>query len=520
MLPDFRVRQRDYLLEIARALTEELELTPLLDRILGIAIEMLAGRAGLIALHAEPSWHVAASKNLTPQYHRHIEKLVAHISEGEESALVEIQEIMNAIQRLTLTASMGLLNGVGLPLMAHKKVIGVIFIFRNYASVFSNNDRLLLRSFADQAAIAVVNAQLYTQINNEKKRSDALLDSAADGILILSPAHIIERCNATISRLMGIPLDQYIGKTHDEMIRWRNPAEGPSLDEAESMGWPLSPSAQLYVEGDLERPDQTPLPVGISYAPLLSPDGQLLNIIMTVRDNTRFRQADDLKSTFISIISHELKTPVALIKGYVATLRRDDARWEKQVVNDSLAVIEDETDRLTALIDDLLDASRLQTGGISLKRSDVNLTDIVQHLVERFKTQSNTHEFVIDMPEDFPILLIDEERIRQVISNLFSNAIKYSPGGQILFTGQILPDKVILCVHDEGPGISQDDLPHIFDRFYRASEAVKTTKGAGLGLFLARSIVEAHGGRIWVESKPDRGTRFCFSLPHSSSSEN
>ncbi len=229
--------------------------------------------------------------------------------------------------------------------MAHKKVIGVIFIFRNYAGIFSNNDRLLLRSFADQAAIAVVNAQLYTQINNEKKRSDALLDSAADGILILNPAHIIERCNATISRLMGIPLDQYIGKSHDEMIRWHGPLEGQSLDEAERMGWPLSPSAQLYVEGDLERPDQTPLPVGISYAPLLSPDGQLLNIIMTVRDNTRFRQADELKSTFISIISHELKTPVALIKGYVATLRRDDARWEKQVVNDSLAVIEDETDR-------------------------------------------------------------------------------------------------------------------------------------------------------------------------------
>jgi signal transduction histidine kinase len=520
MLPDFRVRQRDYLLEIARALTEELELTPLLDRILGIAIEMLAGRAGLIALHAEPSWHVAASKNLSTPYHKHIEKLVAHISEGEESALVEIQEIMDAVQRLTLTASMGLLNGVGLPLMAHKKVIGVIFIFRNYAGVFSNNDRLLLRSFADQAAIAVVNAQLYTQISNEKKRSDALLDSAADGILILDSVHIIERCNATISRLLSVPLDHFIGKSHDEMIRWHTPPEGLSLEEAERGGWPLSPSAQLYVEGDLERPDQTPLPVGISYTPLLSPDGQVLNIIMTVRDNTRFRQADDLKSTFISIISHELKTPVALIKGYVATLRRDDARWEKQIVNDSLAVIEDETDHLTALIDDLLDASRLQTGGISLKRSDVNLTEILVHLVERYQIQSSKHEFVINMPEDFPILLIDEERIRQVISNLLSNAIKYSPDGKILISGQVKPDKVIVCIKDEGPGIAQDDLPHIFDRFYRASDTAKKTKGAGLGLFLARSIIEAHGGHIWVESKTDRGTRFCFSLPRSSASEN
>ena len=202
MLPDFRVRQRDYLLEIARALTEELDLTPLLDRILGITIEMMAGKAGLIALHGEPSWHIAASKNLSQEYRKHLEKLITRISEGEESALVEIQEIMDAIQRLTVTASMGVLNGVGLPLMAHKKVIGVIFVFRNYSGVFSNNDRLLLRSFADQAAIAVVNAQLYTQINKEKKRLDVLLDSAADGILILDPGQTIELGNATFSRLL------------------------------------------------------------------------------------------------------------------------------------------------------------------------------------------------------------------------------------------------------------------------------------------------------------------------------
>jgi signal transduction histidine kinase len=516
MLPDFRVRQRDYLLEIAQALTEELDLTALLDRILSIAIEMLAGRAGLIALHADPSWHVAASKNLSSQYRVHIEKLVTRLSEGEESALVEIQEIMDAIQRLTLTASMGLLNGVGLPLMAHKKVIGVIFIFRNYAGVFSNNDRLLLRSFAGQAAIAVVNAQLYTQISNEKKRLDVLLDSAADGILILDPSHIIERGNATFSRLTGTSLDSIIGKSHDDVIRWHTTPDGLSLNEAEIGGWPLTPSAQLYIEGDLERINQPPLPIGISYAPLLSPEGHLVNIIMTVRDNSRFRQADDLKSTFISIISHELKTPVALIKGYVATLRRDDARWEKHVVNDSLAVIEEETDHLTSLIDDLLDASRLQTGGISLKRSDVNLADIVEHLVERYRTQSNTHTFVVDLPVDFPILLVDEERIRQVISNLILNAIKYSPDGKIVLSGQVMPDKIILCVSDEGPGIAQSDLPHIFDRFYRAPDTAKMTKGAGLGLYLARSIIEAHGGHIWVESKLNQGTRFCFSLPRSS----
>ncbi len=150
----------------------------------------------------------------------------------------------------------------------------------------------------------------------------------------------------------------------------------------------------------------------------------------------------NLKSTFISIISHELKTPVALIKGYVATLRRDDARWDKVIVNDSLAVIEDETDHLTSLIDNLLDASRLQTSGFKLKRSDVNMKTIVERLVERYRVQSDKHEFIIDLPEEMPIILADEERIRQVLTNLISNAIKYSPEGKVTISGNIRPDKI------------------------------------------------------------------------------
>lgn len=515
MLPDFRVRQRDYLLEISRALTGELDLSALLDRILEISIEMLAGRAGLIALHDESAWQVEASKNLSPAFRKHLERLVIHISEREESAMVEIQEINNAIQQLTLTASMGLLSGVGLPLVANKKVVGVIFIFRDYAGVFSNNDRLLLRSFADQAAIAVVNAQLYSQINNEKKRLDILLDSAADGILILNPALLIERSNATFSRLTGLESQSVIGRSHNDVIRWSTPPRGTQLEEAVAGGWPLSPNAQLFVEGDLIRNDNPSLPIEISYNPILSTDGHLLNIIMTIRDNTRFRQADELKSTFISIISHELKTPVALIKGYVATLRRDDARWDKTVVKDSLAVIEEETDRLTNLIENLLDASRLQSGGIHLKRADINLRTIVEKLVERYRTQTSQHEFVINMPETMPVILADEERIRQVLSNLLANAIKYAPSGKVTIGGKVKPDQVILCVSDEGPGISQSDLPHIFDRFYRAPDMAKRTKGAGLGLYLTRSIVEAHGGQIWVEPHIKQGARVCFSLPRS-----
>jgi signal transduction histidine kinase len=269
------------------------------------------------------------------------------------------------------------------------------------------------------------------------------------------------------------------------------------------------------VEGDLERPDNLlPLPVGVTYAPLFSSEGNLLNIVATVRDITRFREAEELKSTFISVISHELKTPVALIKGYAGTLRREDADWDPAIVKDSLQVIEEESDRLTDLIENLLDASRLQAGALAINLSDVYLDGLARRIADRFGTQTSQHTFLVDFPQDFPVILADEARLSQVLSNLLSNAIKYSPeGGEIRVSGQVRPEQVILCVTDQGAGIEPEDIPHVFDRFFRSASASRKTKGAGLGLYLARAVIEAHGGRIWVDSKPDEGARICFSLP-------
>ena len=210
MLPDFRVRQRDYLLEIARLLTEELDLEKLLARILKIAIEMLAGQAGLIALKKPEGWSVSAAHNIAPAFLSYLTPLLAE----EVVRELDVRELNRMLKELTFTASTGLLNGTGLPLAAHGQVIGVIFIFRNYADLFTPNDRVLLQSFADQAAIAVFNAQLYGQVSYEKQRLDALLDSAADGILILDTNQVVERCNAAFEKLYSLTRDDIVGKNH------------------------------------------------------------------------------------------------------------------------------------------------------------------------------------------------------------------------------------------------------------------------------------------------------------------
>jgi signal transduction histidine kinase len=154
----------------------------------------------------------------------------------------------------------------------------------------------------------------------------------------------------------------------------------------------------------------------------------------------------------------------------------------------------------------------LQAGALKINLAEVSLEVLARRIVERFRTQTNKHTFMVDIAVDFPVILGDEDRLGQVFNNLISNAIKYSPeGGEIRISGQVRLEHVIICVSDQGEGVAPEDIPHIFDRFYRRK--ARNTKGAGLGLFLARAVIEAHGGHIWVDPKPGAGARICFSLP-------
>jgi len=271
----------------------------------------------------------------------------------------------------------------------------------------------------------------------------------------------------------------------------------------------------LYVEGDITRPGGSRVTVGVTYVPLYDSDGHLINIIASVVDITRFREAEEMKSTFISVISHELKTPVSLIKGYAGTLARTDVTPDPDFVRESAEIIVEEADRLTELIDNLLDASRIQTGALSMDLQPVDIAVVAQKTVERFRTQTDRHQLVLDFPDDLPLALADERRLRQVFDNLISNAIKYSPqGGEITIGARQREDKLVAFVQDEGVGISEEELDAIFESFYRVDSSLRrSTQGAGLGLFLVKAIVQAMGGDIWVQSQPGRGSAFYFTLP-------
>lgn len=523
MLPiiDYRVRQRDFLLEISRAITAQLDLTEVLKRVLHASLVMLTGNVGLIALRGpDGQFYVRAVSGLDnaqiPMLNEHLHLMAESVKGGADSDLFN-----QLLKKMAASIDGKLKQSVALPLTFAREPQGMMIVFREQLRTATPDDMQVLQSFADQAAIAVHNAQLYARINEERQRLAAILQHSADGVMILNPDLTVARFNRALERMTGIPSEDAIGRHESEVVRWKQLEDG-DLQAAIDDGWPYTLAATnndespLYVEGDLIRSDKLTLSVGITYAPLFASDGNLSGIIANVRDISNFRQAQEMQSTFISVVSHELKTPVAIIKGYAATLSRPDAHWDEAVVRENLGVIEDEADRLTDLIQNLLTASKLQAQReVSLDIGELWLPDVVTRAAQRYQTQSQGHTIQLNIAPEFPDIYGDENRLRQVIDNLIGNALKYSPNGGIVEVGATFdPNSVTIYVRDNGVGLSQEDQKRVFERFYRVDGKLsRKTQGTGLGLFLSRAIIEAHNGAIGVESQPGHGSTFYFTIP-------
>ncbi len=525
MLLDYRVLEREYLLAISRALTAELDLSDVLRIIVRAAVELVSGRAGIIAL-ANPmdeTFRVAAVYGIPPEHISHFDPMLQGLPYREGHEHDAIPELTRRMQELAREADLGLTQVIRLPMISGDTVVGMIYVFQTGNYRFRSDASNLLRSFADQAAIAVRNARLYEAVIAEKQRLDAILEQSADGVMILDPHLEINVFNRALSQMTGWPAAKAIGKTHDEVIRWQSLETEMDLNMALANGWPLPHAAHLYVEGEMERPDGSTVSLGITYAPLLDISGRMTDIIANVRDLSRYREEQELQKTFISVISHELKTPVSIIKGYAGTLRRQqEANWPPEVLDEYLSVIEEEADQLTELIDRLLEASRLQAGTFKLELDEVWLPKIARSVARKFSSQTRKHTIEVTFPDDFPVIRGDERRLTQVLNNLVSNAIKYSPkGGKIEVSGSVNPEYVMVSVRDEGIGIAEHEEHRIFEKFSRLDNALsRKTEGTGLGLFLTKAIVEAHGGRIWFNSNREgesdeeaSGTTFTLCLP-------
>lgn len=232
----------------------------------------------------------------------------------------------------------------------------------------------------------------------------------------------------------------------------------------------------------------------------------------TVRDA---RRTEYLRAEIMAILSHELRIPLSAIKGYSTALQLDEVEWSKEKQQEFLGLIEDECDNMQVMLKEILDSSLIEVEQLKLERQPMRLQLIARDVVQESQHRTEKHRIVVDFPPDFPIVEVDQHWIKQVFRNIIENAIRYSPeGGLIVIRGEIRPADVVISIADEGIGISPENLIPIFEKYFRVRAAADYhVAGTGLGLPVARAIVEAHGGRIWIESKLGEGSSVFFSLP-------
>jgi signal transduction histidine kinase len=226
-------------------------------------------------------------------------------------------------------------------------------------------------------------------------------------------------------------------------------------------------------------------------------------------------RANELRLRFLGMISHELRTPLAAIKGFATTLLAEDVNWDAGSQRDFIETIDEEADKLTELIDQLLDLSRIESGALRVDPQRASLDDILAGAMPQLKALLQRHELRVDVPAGLPAMLADWQRVAQVLTNLVGNAAKYSPPlTTITLSAEPAGADVLIRVCDQGPGIPAEERAEMFDAFQRGNyERVRRIKGAGLGLAICKGIVEAHGGRIWIDGHDGPGTMVCFTLP-------
>jgi K+-sensing histidine kinase KdpD len=227
------------------------------------------------------------------------------------------------------------------------------------------------------------------------------------------------------------------------------------------------------------------------------------------------RRAERMRSEVLATLSHELRMPLTAIQGYSSALLLDEVDWSEEKGQNFLRLIEEESENMQSMLKDILDSSLIDVDQLIIERQPVRLQHLARDVAEEMQHQTESHRIIVDFPEKFPILVIDPRWIKQVFRNILDNAIKYSPeGGLIVIRGEERPSDVVIIVADQGIGISPEDLIPLFERYFRVrSLANLHIPGTGLGLPIARAIVEGHGGRIWAESKLGEGTTIYFSLP-------
>ena len=339
----------------------------------------------------------------------------------------------------------------------------------------------------------------------------AAMELHPDALVVVGIDGVVRAANMLACRLVRRGPDEVVGAHIDEVMHleelggtdwWACSA----LPQADPVLLPRIPEQRLL----LRRPPADPIHVTVTGRRLAGPDGGPDALSVALRRADRRLDQERRRSDLISTASHELRAPLTSVRGFTKTLLARWDRFDEATRRQMVATIDEDADRVTRLLSGLLDVSRIDTGRLPLRRQIVALAELVEPLARRFAVEHPERPLSLDVPDDLPEIVIDRDRIGQVLTNLLENAVKHGAGA-IRITAE-LHDGVVRCtVADEGGAIPDEELSRLFAKYYRIQDT--RTSGLGLGLYISRGIVTAHGGRIWADSGADSGTRFMFTVP-------
>jgi PAS domain S-box-containing protein len=521
-----RAKEQATLLETSAAVISSLDLETVLNQILEqmgrlLTIQMYA----IIQLdETEGSFRIRASRGLSRQFTEQLAILPSEPDSVTMRALnvrepVQVSDTETdpsyAIRRLRARAE-GYRAILAVPLNTKHAPPTALLVFHPTPHIFTETEIQLLVNFSNHAAMAIENAILFErsdmQLEEQTNRLESLVQSLHDGLIlndlegrtVYANRRVGAMANLSAQELAGMPVQQILARILSRST------QGEKTRKA---------AQKLYERGGERTADISILDDGRAlYLRLETFDVSdsrrtVIGRGLLLHDITADKELDRMRASLVSTVSHELRTPLASIKGYATTLLADDVQWDRESQNEFLKIISDESDRLSELVNNILDLSRLDAGALRLERVECNLEETIQRAAKR--VQFNGNLFEVQMEAGLPPLFADPLRLETILRNLFENAVKY--GGEavsIRVDVQKQERDILFRVSDDGPGIPIEESARIFESFYRVDDSLaRSAGGAGLGLAICQGLVHAHGGRIWVEPRSGKGACVAFSMP-------
>lgn len=504
-----RLHDLSLLLRVSQAVSASLDLSQGIPPILKGVLEATSGQVARIVLLSttgEPQKAVSQGENV-----ENIGMLDRYLTRRvhEDQGPVQIEDLVRALDLSPSAPPLDRLRAaIAFPVRSQNRTVGILWVGYNRPHQFPSTEVDLLNTIVGQTAVLIEKARLFQMAEGGRRRLSAILSSTRDAVLVTDRHDRLLLLNPAAEHILGLSSRETVGKhlqeipLHEQLIH--------------VLTAPIEPGESLVAE--------VPLPNGRVYyanaSVILDTGGGMSGRVVALRDITSFKELDKMKSEFVATVSHDLRAPLTFIRGYVSMLPMVGPLTEKQ--QEYVEKILNGIEQISRLVEDLLNLGRIEAG-VGLEKKPCHLGALVVEAVDRMRAQAAAKGLTLrlEASEPAPVILGDATLLRQAIANLVDNAIKYTPSGGLVTVGlRTTEEEVLISVKDTGIGIAPEDQVRLFEKFYRIRrKETGEIQGTGLGLAIVKSIVERHGGRVWVESALNQGSTFTIALPLRSSEE-